>query len=132
MKTLISLLLAVLPIASAVAATPAVCSVQIKEEPVVIRMDKDEFRIAFGVSGDACRDNGCSGVIRYKAAWRTDDGIGRIDDKVLNYEIPSGANQSIVVDRHYFDTSEGKHTTDLFHVTVDDVSCAQPRLTAGR
>jgi hypothetical protein len=133
MKTLIALLMLVLPLGEAFAATPtATCAVTVTQEPVIIRMDKDEFRIAFGVSGERCEESGCAGVIRYKAAWRTENGEQSVESKLLSYDIPNGASHSIAVDRHYFDTSEGKHTTDLVQVTVDDVSCARSDLTAGR
>ena len=133
MKTLFAVLMLALPLGEAFAATPATtCAVTVAKDPVIIRMDKDEFRIAFGVSGERCQESGCSGVIRYKAAWRTENGEQSVDTKLLSYDIPNGASQSIAVDRHYFDTSEGKHRTDLVQVTVDDVSCARSRLTAGR
>ena len=133
MKTLFAVLMLALPLGEAFAATPATtCAVTVAKDPVIIRMDKDEFRIAFGVSGERCQESGCSGVIRYKAAWRTENGEQSVDTKLLSYDIPNGASNSIAVDRHYFDTSEGKHTTDLVQVTVDDVSCARSRLTAGR
>ena len=133
MKTLFALLMFVLPLGEAFAATPAAtCAVTVTQEPVIIRMNKDEFRIAFGVSGERCQESGCAGVIHYKAAWRTESGEQSVESKLLSYDIPNGATQSIAVDRHYFDTSEGKHTTDLVQVTVDDVSCARSRLTAGR
>ena len=133
MKMLFALLMLALPLGEAFAATPAaVCAVTVTEEPVIIRMDKDEFRIAFGVSGERCQESGCAGVIRYKAAWRTENGEQSVESKLLSYDIPNGASKSIAVDRHYFDTSEGKHTTELVQVTVDDVSCAHSRLTAGR
>jgi hypothetical protein len=131
MKTILTGLVLALAVGNA-AAAEASCAVNVTDEPVVIRMDKDEFRIAFGVAGDACEKDGCAGVIRYHAAWRTEDGTESTDDKVLSYEIPSGAKRSIAVDRHYFDTSEGRHTTDLVGVKIDDVSCATPRLSAQR
>jgi hypothetical protein len=131
MKTILASLVLALAAGNAVAAESS-CAVTVNNEPVIIRMNKDEFRIAFGVTGDACRDHGCAGVIRYRAAWRTEDGAEATDAKVLSYDIPNGASQSIAVDRHYFDTSEGKHTTELVGVTVDAVSCQPARLTAGR
>jgi hypothetical protein len=131
MKTILTGLILALAAGNAVA-TEATCAVNVTNDPVVIRMDKDEFRIAFGVAGDACEKQGCSGVIRYRAAWRTEDGAESTDNKVLSYEIPSGSKRSIAVDRHYFDTSEGRHTTDLVDVAIDDVSCATPRLSAQR
>ena len=133
MKTLIAGLVLALSIGDVFAATPAAtCAVEVTQDPVIIRMDKDEFRIAFGVSGETCEQSGCAGVIRYKAEWKTDDGKQSVDTKLLSYDIPNGASHSIAVDRHYFDTSEGKHTTDLVQVTVEDVSCAPSRLTANR
>ncbi|MET0229865.1 MAG: hypothetical protein ABW186_02925 [Rhodanobacteraceae bacterium] len=131
MKTILAGLVLALAAGNAVAAETT-CAVNVSNDPVVIRMDKDEFRIAFGVTGDACDAKGCSGVIRYRAAWRTEDGAEATDTKVLSYDIPSGSKRSIAVDRHYFDTSEGRHTTDLVSVSVDEVSCTEPRLTAGR
>jgi hypothetical protein len=133
MKTLFALLMLALPLGDVFAAPPAAsCAVSVTQNPVIIRMDKDEFRIAFGISGERCEEKGCTGVIRYKAAWQTEDGEKSVDTKMLSYDIPNGSNRSIVVDRHYFDTSEGKHTTDLVQVTVEDVSCTPSRLTAGR
>ena len=131
MKTILAALVLALAAGNAFAAE-ATCAVNVTNDPLVIRMDKDEFRIAFGVAGDACAKDGCSGVIRYRAAWRTEDGAEATDSKVLSYEIPSGAKRSIAVDRHYFDTSEGKHTTDLVRISVDDISCQRARLTAAR
>ncbi len=131
MKIHTIVLMAILGTTNAFAA-PAVCSVSVDKDPVVMRMSKDEFRIVFGVASEQCHENGCSGVIKYDAAWRTEDGSENIDHKVLSYNIPSGTTQSIAVDRHYFDTGEGKHTTDLVRVSVSDISCSQPRLTVGR
>ena len=52
MKTLIAGLILAFPLGDAFAATPPVtCAVEVAKDPVVIRMDKDEFRIAFSVSG---------------------------------------------------------------------------------
>ena len=105
-------------------AAEATCAVNVTNDPVVIRMDKDEFRIAFGVAGDACEKRAARASSATSAAWRTEDGAEATDNKVLSYDIPSGAKRSIAVDRHYFDTSEGRHTTDLVDVKIDDVSCA--------
>ena len=131
MKTILAGLVLALAAGNALA-TEATCAVNVTNDPVVIRMDKDEFRIAFGVAGDTCAEHGCTGVIRYHAAWQTEDGAKSIDNKVLSYAIPTGAKRSIAVDRHYFDTSEGQHTTDLVEVKIDDVSCTASRLTVQR
>jgi len=132
MKIVIPVLMTLLAAGNVSAAQPATCSVSVSNEPIVMRMSKDEFRIVFGVTGDQCGEQGCSGVIRYKAAWRTEEGAENVDSKLVSYTIPSGSKRSIAVDRHYFDMGEGKHTTDLVSVSVDDVSCSNPRLTVGR
>jgi hypothetical protein len=133
MKTLALLALALLPTVSVFAASES-CSVSLSQDPVVIRVGKDEFRIAFGLNGEQCASNGCNGTIDYSAAWKTDDGVARSEQKHLSYSIPDGAKRSLVVDRHYFDTSEGKHTTDVTKVSVDSVSCeaSTARATAAR
>ncbi|MEP7041435.1 MAG: hypothetical protein ABI843_00145 [Dokdonella sp.] len=124
-KTVLSLLaLAALGAASIASAAPAsACPVSLTNDPVVMRLNKDEFRIVFGVNGDQCVADGCSGVIHYKAAWKTEDGATSTDSKLLNYTVPRGASRTIAVDRHYFDTAEGQHTTEIVKVSVDDVSC---------
>lgn len=124
MKVSILALIAMLNFSGAGAA-PAACSVNVSEHPVVMRIGKDEFRIAFAVNSDTCRESGCNGTIRYQAAWKTEDGSTSVDRKRLSYSIPDGATRSIAVDRHYFDTSEAKHTTDIVHVSIDKVSCVR-------
>ncbi|HEY0180029.1 MAG TPA: hypothetical protein VGC30_10415 [Dokdonella sp.] len=110
--------------AAAQAAEPATCAAAVTHDPVVMRLGKDEFRIAFGVGGERCASEGCDGVIRYHASWKTEDGASRSDTKLLSYSVPRGASRTVAVDRHYFDTAEGKHTTDIVQVNVDDVSCS--------
>lgn len=133
MKTLATLILAIVPIASVFAASES-CSVSMAQEPVVMRLGKDEFRIAFGLNSERCGANGCNGTISYLAKWTTEDGAARDERKQLSFAIPDGAKRSLVVDRHYFDTSEGKHTTQLSKVDVEGVSCApaDSRVTASR
>jgi len=124
-KTILSLLaVATFGAGAAASAAPAnECSVSVAEKPLVMRLGKDEFRIAFGVNGDHCPSAGCSGYITYKASWKTEDGATRTDRKLLSYAVPGGSQRSIAVDRHYFDTAEGRHTTDVVDVSVEDVSC---------
>ena len=124
MKTALLALAVILQLGNTTAAAAA-CSVTVSEQPVVMRIGKDEFRIAFGVNSDTCRDSGCTGTIRYQAAWQTEDGLTNVERKLLSFSIPNGASKSIAVDRHYFDTAEGKHTTDVVRVSVDDVSCSR-------
>ena len=42
--------------------------------------------------------------------------------KQINYTVPAHAGRSIAVDRQYFDTGEGQHTTEVVKVSVDDIS----------
>jgi hypothetical protein len=123
-KNLSSLLLAlsVLPLGSAIAA-PATCGVSLTQDPLVMRIGKDEFRIAFGLDAATCRDNGCSGSISYNATWQTDDGQQSTERKTVAFDIPAGAERSLSVDRHYFDTAEAQHTTQVVGVAVDQISC---------
>ncbi len=132
MKTLAALTLILAPLTSTLGAES--CSVSLAQDPVVMRLGKDEFRIAFGLHADRCAAAGCTGTIEYDASWKADDGVTRSERKHLVYAIPDGAQRSIVVDRHYFDTSEGKHTTDVTQVAVQTVSCqgAEVRATASR
>ncbi len=125
-KTVLTLIaLVTFGAATAASAAPAnECSVSVAKEPLVMRLGKDEFRIAFGVNGERCAAAGCSGYITYKASWKTEDGATRTDRKLLSYVVASGSERSIAVDRHYFDTAEGRHTTDVVDVSVEDVSCS--------
>jgi len=116
------LALSVLPFGSAFAA-PATCGVSLTQDPLVMRVGKDEFRIAFGLDAASCRENGCSGSIRYDTTWQTDDGQQSIERKTVAFEIPAGAERSLSVDRHYFDTAEAQHTTQIVGVAVDQISC---------
>ena len=126
-KILSGLLLALsaLPLASATAA-PAMCSVSLTQEPLVMRVGKDEFRIAFGLDAASCREDGCSGSIRYDTTWQTDDGQQSTERKTVAFDIPAGAERSLSVDRHYFDTAEAQHTTKVVGVAVDQISCDNP------
>jgi hypothetical protein len=122
-KNLSRLLLAlsVLPLGNAIAA-PATCGVSLTQAPLVMRVGKDEFRIAFGLDAASCQE-GCSGSIRYDATWQTDDGQQSTERKTVAFDIPAGAERSLSVDRHYFDTAEAQHTTQIVGVAVDQISC---------
>ena len=107
---------------AAIAAPTASRSVSLTHEPVVMRLNKDEFRIAFGVNGERCAQTGCSGLIRYRVNWKTMDGVTRSELKHVKYTVLPGAGRTIAVDRQYFDTAEGQHTTDVVKVTVEAIS----------
>ena len=120
--SMLVLALSVLPFGSAFAA-PATCGVSLTQDPLVMRVGKDEFRIAFGLDAASCRESGCSGSIRYDATWQTDDGELSTERKTVTFDIPAGAERSLSVDRHYFDTAEAQHTTQIVGVAVDQISC---------
>lgn len=97
-------------------------SVSLTQEPVVMRLNKNEFRIAFGIHGEHCLQNGCSGLIRYRVNWTTDDGIARSETKHVAYTVLPNSGRTITVDRQYFDTAEGQHTTEVVKVSVDRIT----------
>src|ERR1700722_6751821 len=98
-------------------------SVSLTQEPLVMRLNKDEFRIAFGINGERCGGDGCSGIISYRVDWRTQDGTIRTEIKHVNYLVSPLAGHTIAVDRQYFDTAEGQHTTDVVRVSIDAITC---------
>jgi hypothetical protein len=108
--------------AGAYAAPDAPRSISLTQEPLVMRLDKNEFRIAFGINGERCGANGCSGMIRYRVEWKTRDGLTRSEIKHVNYTVSPSASRTIAVDRQYFDTAEGQHTTDVVKVRVDAIT----------
>jgi len=109
--------------AGAGAAPPAEHSVSLTQDPLIMRLNKDEFRIAFGINGERCGANGCSGMIRYRVDWKTADGTTRSEIKHVNYTVSPHAIRTIAVDRQYFDTAEGQHTTDVVKVSIDAITC---------
>jgi hypothetical protein len=104
-------------------AAPVQPLVSLTQAPLVMRLSKDEFRIAFGVNGERCFPSGCRGSIRYRVNWKTEDGLTRSEIKRVNYAVYPHARRSVAVDRQYFDTAEGEHTTDIVSVSVDLITC---------
>jgi hypothetical protein len=124
MKMIPLALLAVLTMsAAASAAPPSQHSVSLTQDPLIMRLNKDEFRIAFGINAERCGTNGCSGMIRYRVDWKTADGTTRSEIKQVGYSVSPLAHRTIAVDRQYFDTAEGRHTTDVVKVSVDAITC---------
>jgi hypothetical protein len=123
----IALALCALPGASAFAADS--CRVSLTQDPLVMRIGKDEFRIAFGLDAGACTQSGCSGTIRYNTTWATEDGTRNTEQKSVSFNIPDGAQRSLSVDRNYFDTAEAQHTTKVVSVDVDQISCGNQAAT---
>jgi len=121
---MISLSLVALAVCSAgaYAAPDSGRSISLTQEPLVMRLNKNEFRIAFGINGERCGANGCSGMIRYRVEWKTEDGMTRSEIKHVNYTVSPSASRTIAVDRQYFDTAEGQHTTDVVKVRVDAIT----------
>src|ERR1700683_1071715 len=94
------------------AAAPAAHSVSLTQEPLVMRLNKDEFRIAFGINGEQCAPNGCNGSIRYRVEWKTTDGMTRSEIKQVNYTVSPDAPHTLPVHRQDFDTPAAGHTTE--------------------
>jgi hypothetical protein len=109
--------------ASSVRASHSERSISLTQEPLIMRLNKDEFRIVFGINGERCGGNGCSGIIRYRVDWKTQDGTTRSEVKHVNYLVSPLASRTIAVDRQYFDTAEGQHTTDVVRVSIDAITC---------
>ena len=97
--------------------------VVVTQDPLIMRLSKDEFRIAFGINGERCGAQGCSGLIRYRVEWKTPDGTTRSEIRHVNYTVSPNASRTIAVDRQYFDTAEGQHTTDVLKVSIDAITC---------
>ena len=107
----------------AVAAPPAQHSISVTHEPLVMRLNKDEFRIAFGINGEHCGAKGGTGLIQYRVDWKTPDGTTRTDRKHVSFTVSPLATHTIAVDRQYFDTAEGQHMTDVVKVHIDAITC---------
>jgi hypothetical protein len=97
--------------------------VSLTQEPLVMRLSKDEFRIAFGINAERSAPVGCNGVIRYRVEWKTEDGVKRSEVRRVDYAVAPRASRAITVDRQYFDTAEGQHTTEVVKVSVDKITC---------
>ena len=102
-------------------AAPPESAVMLTGDPVVMRLSKDEFRIAFGLEGRSCKQ-GCNGSVRYRVDWKASDGTFRTERKEVHYTVSPGAARTIAVDRQYLDTAEGAHTVDIVNVKVDTIT----------
>ncbi len=108
---------------AAAASEPMLPAASLSHDPLVLRLSKDEFRIAFGISAQHCGERGCHGVIRYRVAWWADDGSRGDERKQVGYVILPRSTRSITVDRQYFDTAEAEHTTEVTQVDVEQITC---------
>jgi len=111
------------PALGSTAVSPSGRSASLTQDPVVMRLSKDEFRIAFGVNARGCASSGCSGVIHYRVKWKTEDGTARSEFRRVSYNVVPHSSRTMTVDRQYFDTAEGAHRTDVIKVTVDTITC---------
>jgi hypothetical protein len=103
-------------------AAPPEGAVLLTGDPVVMRLNKDEFRIVFGIDGKSCAPHGCSGSVRYWVDWKASDGTTRSEQKEVSYIVSPEAARTIAVDRQYLDTGEGAHTVDVVKVRVDTIT----------
>ena len=109
--------------AGADAADKSARSVSLTQTPLVMRLDKNEFRIAFGINGERCAPTGCQGLIRYRVDWKAVDGVVRSERKQVNYVISPNAGRTIAVGHEVFDAAGGGHVTDIVKVKVDEITC---------
>jgi hypothetical protein len=93
--------------------------------PLVMRLNSDEFRIAFGIDGKRCMPGGCSGSIHYRVHWKTADGSVWSDVRRVTYRVSPDSGRTIAVDRQYLDTAEGAHTTEVTDVSVERITCEE-------
>jgi hypothetical protein len=108
---------------SAQGAQPQAHPISLSQNPLVMRLNKDEFRIAFGINAATCAATGCHGLIQYRVHWKTEQGLTRSELKQVSYSVPARSQRSIAVDRQYFDTAEAEHTTEIVDVSVDAITC---------
>ncbi|HTV95578.1 MAG TPA: hypothetical protein VME42_06230 [Steroidobacteraceae bacterium] len=104
----------------AASADPAVSLVG---SPLVMRLNKDEFRIAFGLEGAHCLRKGCNGSVLYRVHWKGSDGMLRSEAREVSYSVPPSARRTIAVDRQYLDSAEGAQRTEVVSVSVDRITC---------
>jgi hypothetical protein len=121
-KTTALSVLALVSLGTAKLAPAAERSLSLTQKPLVMRLSKDEFRIAFGINAEHGAARGCNGVIRYRVDWKTEDGTARSETRLVSYRVSPSASRAITVDRQYFDTAEGQHTTDVVKVRVNRIT----------
>ncbi len=109
--------------AAAAGTSPAPQAAALTQAPIIMRLSNDEFRIAFGIHAAQCAGRACRGVIHYRVDWRTESGRRRSELKQVDYVVSPRANRTIAVDRAYFDTAEGRHTTEVVAVHVERITC---------
>ena len=58
-------------------------------------------------------------MIHYRVEWKTVIS----EFKRVSYNVLPHSTRTMTVDRQYFDTAEGAHTTNVGKVTVDMITC---------
>jgi hypothetical protein len=91
-------------------------------EPLVMRLNNDEFRIAFGLEDKDHQPVTRKGSVHYRIDWRDGDGITHSDLRQVRYTLAPDTARTIAVDRQYLDTAEGANTSEVLKVSVDAVS----------
>jgi hypothetical protein len=119
------LLAAVAVSGSAALAAPPEGTVLLSSDPLVMRLNKDEFRIAFGIEAKSCMAHGCNGTVHYRVNWKASDGTARTELRQVSYAVAPNYDHTIAVDRQYLDTSEGAHTVDVVKVSVDKITLGE-------
>ncbi len=103
-------------------AAPPKGAVLLTGDPVVTRLNNDEFQIVFGIEGKSCAPHGCSGSVRYWVDWKAPDGTARSEHREVRYSVSPDAARTIAVDRRYLDTADRAHTTDVVKVRIDTIT----------
>jgi hypothetical protein len=103
-------------------AAPPKGAVLLTGDPVVTRLNNDEFQIVFGIEGKSCVPHGCSGSVRYWVDWKAPDGTARSEHREVSYIVSADAARTIAVDRRYLDTAEGADTVDVVKVRIDTIT----------
>jgi hypothetical protein len=93
--------------------------VSLTQAPLVIRLNKEEFLIAFGLDAEKCGANGCNGVISSRVVWKAEDGTTRSTLSRVTFLAPAGAERTIAVDHQHF---KGNGTTQILSVSVEGIS----------
>ena len=86
-KTTLLLIIGLVTLGAAGISSAAKRAVTLTQDPLVMRLSKDEFRIAFGINAERGGPNGCNGVIRYRVDWKTEDGMTRSEVRLVNYTV---------------------------------------------
>jgi hypothetical protein len=108
--------------AASALASPPQGAILLTGDPLVMRLNKDEFRIVFGIEATSCMPQGCDGAVQYRIDWRAADGTVRSEQKQVSYTVSPNAARTIAVDRQYLDTSEGAQPVDVVKVSVDAIT----------